>query len=55
MSAVLLVEDLAKHFAIGGGALDRVFGKKTQVVRAVDGAVVPTASQLVRRGGVSAV
>jgi oligopeptide/dipeptide ABC transporter ATP-binding protein len=37
MSAVLSVEDLAKYFTIGGGALDRVFGKKPQVVRAVDG------------------
>lgn len=37
MSTVLTVEDLAKHFTIGGGGLNRVFGKKPQVVRAVDG------------------
>jgi oligopeptide/dipeptide ABC transporter ATP-binding protein len=37
MSAVLSVNDLAKHFKIGDGALDRVFGKRPQVVRAVDG------------------
>lgn len=37
MSAVLKVDGLAKYFTIGGGALDRVFGKKRQVVRAVDG------------------
>ena len=37
MTAVLTVEDLAKHFVAGGGVLDRLFGKKPQVVRAVDG------------------
>ncbi len=37
MSAVLSVNDLAKHFKIGDGALDRVFGKRPQVVRAIDG------------------
>ncbi|MDH3747381.1 MAG: dipeptide ABC transporter ATP-binding protein [Gammaproteobacteria bacterium] len=37
MTAVLTVEDLAKHFIVGGGVVDRVFGKKAQVVRAVDG------------------
>jgi oligopeptide/dipeptide ABC transporter ATP-binding protein len=37
MTAVLTVENLAKHFAVGGGVTDRVFGKKPQLVRAVDG------------------
>lgn len=37
MTAVLTVEGLAKHFAVGGRVMDRVFGKKQQLVRAVDG------------------
>ncbi len=37
MTAVLTVEDLAKHFIVGGRTLDRAFGKKPKLVRAVDG------------------
>jgi oligopeptide/dipeptide ABC transporter ATP-binding protein len=34
---LLSIKDLVKHFVVGGGVLDRAFGKKTKVVRAVDG------------------
>ena len=37
MTPVLKVNDLAKHFTIGGKLADRVFGKKPEVIRAVDG------------------
>ncbi|MGI9205060.1 MAG: ABC transporter ATP-binding protein [Woeseiaceae bacterium] len=37
MSAVLTVEDLAKHFPLGMRATDRLLGKKQRVVLAVDG------------------
>lgn len=37
MTAVLKVEDLVKHFIIGGKLVDRVVGKKPEVIRAVDG------------------
>jgi oligopeptide/dipeptide ABC transporter ATP-binding protein len=34
---LLSIKDLVKHFVVGGGVLDRAFGKKTKVIRAVDG------------------
>ncbi len=37
MTNILRVGDLVKHFTIGGGVLDRVFGKPAKVIRAVDG------------------
>lgn len=37
MSSALSVEDLAKHFTVGGRVTDRLLGKKPRVVRAVDG------------------
>lgn len=37
MSAVLTVEDLAKHFPLGNRGTDRLLGKKPRVVLAVDG------------------
>lgn len=32
MTTVLTVEDLAKHFTVGGQITDRILGKKPQVV-----------------------
>ena len=37
MTPLLKVKDLVKHFVVGGGIVDRAFGKKAKVVRAVDG------------------
>ena len=37
MSTLLSVNDLVKHYVVGGGAMDRVFRKRAKVVRAVDG------------------
>ncbi len=37
MSALLKVDDLVKHFSVGGGLVDRAFRKPTKIVRAVDG------------------
>jgi oligopeptide/dipeptide ABC transporter ATP-binding protein len=37
MSTLLSVKDLVKHFVVGGSILDRAFGKKPKIVRAVDG------------------
>lgn len=37
MTDVLSIEDLSKHFGIGGGIVDRVLGRKAAMVRAVDG------------------
>jgi oligopeptide transport system ATP-binding protein len=37
VSTLLKVVDLAKHFSIGGGVIDRALGRKPKVVRAVDG------------------
>lgn len=37
MTALLKVDDLVKHFVVGGSIVDRAFGKKAKVVRAVDG------------------
>jgi oligopeptide/dipeptide ABC transporter ATP-binding protein len=44
MTSVLAVQDLAKHFTVGGRVTDRVFGKKPQVVRAVDGVTFDVAA-----------
>ena len=37
MTNLLSIKGLVKHFVVGGGVLDRAFGKKTKVIRAVDG------------------
>ena len=37
MTTLLKVNDLVKHFVVGGSIVDRVFGKNAKVVRAVDG------------------
>jgi oligopeptide/dipeptide ABC transporter ATP-binding protein len=37
MTTLLEVNDLVKHFVVGGSIVDRAFGKSAKVVRAVDG------------------
>ena len=37
MTTLLKVNDLVKHFVVGGSIVDRAFGKNAKVVRAVDG------------------
>ena len=37
MTALLTVKDLVKHYSVDGGVMDRIFGKRAKVVRAVDG------------------
>ena len=37
MTTLLKVNDLVKHFVVGGGIMDRAFGKPPKIIRAVDG------------------